>query len=250
MAERRDGIQSVDRAFAILEAMVDAEGEVGLSELSEKLELPVPTLHRMLRTLMAGGYARQLASRRYALGPRLITLGEAAARLTGSWARPVLADLSKALGETANMAIRDRDKVIYVAQVQSHQTSMRVFTEVGRRVNLHSTGVGKVILANLPESEVRAIVGRAGLDAQTVHTITELSGLFAELETIRARGYGVDEEEQELGVRCFAVAIPQAPVSGAISVSGPKDRMTDEVRDRAVPLLQAAAELVATELMA
>jgi IclR family acetate operon transcriptional repressor len=127
---------------------------------------------------------------------------------------------------------------------------MRVFTEVGRRVNLHSTGVGKVILANLPESEVRAIVGRAGLDAQTVHTITELSGLFAELETIRARGYGVDEEEQELGVRCFAVAIPQAPVSGAISVSGPKDRMTDEVRDRAVPLLQAAAELVATELMA
>jgi IclR family acetate operon transcriptional repressor len=108
MAERRDGIQSVDRAFAILEAMVDAEGEVGLSELSERLELPVPTLHRMLRTLMAGGYARQLASRRYALGPRLITLGEAAARLTGSWARPVLADLSKALGETANMAIRDR----------------------------------------------------------------------------------------------------------------------------------------------
>jgi IclR family acetate operon transcriptional repressor len=248
MAGRTDGVQSVDRAFAILEAMADADGEVGLSELSEKLELPVPTLHRMLRTLMAGGYARQLASRRYALGPRLITLGESAARLTGSGVRPILADLSAALGETANMAIRDRDEVIYVAQVQSRQTSMRVFTEVGRRVSLHSTGVGKAIMANLSESEVRAIVGRTGLDARTAHTFTKLDQLLAELAAIRARGYAVDEEEQELGVRCFAAAIPQAPVSAAISVSGPEARMTDAVKERAVPLLQAAAQLVAAGL--
>lgn len=240
-------VQSVGRAFDILERMADAGGELRLSELARVLGLPVPTLHRLVRSLVAGGYVRQLPSRKYALGPRLVRLGDVAARLTGAWATPVLEGLVAALGETANMATLDGDAMIYVAQAPSPH-SMRMFTEVGRRVLPHSTGVGKAVLAQLSETRVRAIVERTGMAAQTEQTITDVESLLAELRRIRERGYAVDDGEQEVGVRCFAVAVPRLTVPTAISVSGPAIRMTREVRDRAVPLLLGGAERLAGEL--
>ena len=144
-ADRAGGVQSLERAFDLLERMADAGGEVGLSELSASSGLPLPTIHRLMRTLLASGYVRQQPNRRYALGPRLIRLGESASRLLGTWARPYLAELVEATGETANMALLDGDEVVYVAQVPSRH-SMRMFTEVGRRVLPHSTGVGKALV--------------------------------------------------------------------------------------------------------
>lgn len=124
------GVQSLERAFDLLERMADAGGEVGLSELSASSGLPLPTIHRLMRTLVACGYVRQQPNRRYALGPRLIRLGESASRLLGTWARPYLARLVEETGETANMALLDGDEIVYVAQVPSKH-SMRMFTEVG-----------------------------------------------------------------------------------------------------------------------
>ena len=129
------GVQSLDRAFGLLELMADAGGEMPLSQLSAHSGLPLPTIHRIVRTLVASGYVRQLPSRTYALGPRLIRLGESASRMLGTWARPVLVDLVEVVGETANMAMIDGDRAVYVAQVPSRH-SMRMFTEVGRRVHL------------------------------------------------------------------------------------------------------------------
>ncbi|MGH3326607.1 MAG: helix-turn-helix domain-containing protein, partial [Streptomycetales bacterium] len=85
-----NGVQSLTRAFELLERMADAGGEASLSDLSAGTGLPMPTIHRLVRTLVAEGYVRQVPSRRYALGPRLIRLGETASRLVGSWARPYL----------------------------------------------------------------------------------------------------------------------------------------------------------------
>ncbi|SCF75695.1 IclR family transcriptional regulator, acetate operon repressor, partial [Streptomyces sp. Ncost-T6T-2b] len=143
------GVQSLERAFDLLERMADAGGEVGLSELSASSGLPLPTIHRLMRTLVVCGYVRQQPNRRYALGPRLIRLGESASRLLGTWARPYLSRLVEETGETANMALLDGDEIVYVAQVPSKH-SMRMFTEVGRRVLPHSTGVGKALLARHP----------------------------------------------------------------------------------------------------
>lgn len=239
-------VQSVDRAFGILEAMADAGGEVGLSELAGDLRLPVPTLHRLLKTLMANGYVRQSPSRKYALGPRLVRLGESANRLTGVWVRPVLASLVEATGETANMATLDGDRMVYVAQVPSPH-SMRMFTEVGRRVYLHSTGVGKAVMAQMPETRVRRMIERTGLPAQTERSVTGIDSLLAELADVRTRGYAVDDGEQELGVRCYAVAVPDAHVPTAISISGPAVRLTGDMGARVVPLLQRAAQQLAVE---
>jgi IclR family acetate operon transcriptional repressor len=245
--EQSGGVQSVERAFGLLEVLADAGGELSLSEIAGTSGLPLPTIHRLIRTLVDGGYVRQLPTRRYTLGPRLIHLGESArGRLTG-WARPWLTQLVEQLGETANFGTLDGDRATYIAQVPSRH-SMRMFTEVGRRVHLHCTGVGKALLAQLDDKDIDALVRHVGLPAQTAYSITDPAVLLAEIRKIREQGFAMDDGEQEIGVRCVAVPVPGIPTGFAISVSGPTARMNDELIDRAVPLLQAAAKGLATDL--
>lgn len=241
-------VQSVDRAAELLELLADAGGQATLSELASHTELPLPTIHRLMRTLLAHGYVRQLPSRRYTLGPRLIRLGESAGRQLGSDARPYLGALAQDLGESANLAMIDRDMVVYVAQAASAH-SMRTFTEVGRRVFPHSAGVGKAVLAQLPDQTVVEILSRVGMPVATDHTITTPSDLLTELNTIRDRGYAVDHGEQEIGVRCFAVPVPGAPTPTALSVSGPDARVTSEFGKRAIPTLQRTAQEISKVLL-
>ncbi|MFF7729438.1 IclR family transcriptional regulator [Streptomyces sp. NPDC008001] len=241
------GVQSLERAFDLLERMADAGGEVGLSELATSSGLPLPTIHRLMRTLVACGYVRQQPNRRYALGPRLIRLGESASRLLGTWARPHLARLVEETGETANMALLDGDEVVYVAQVPSRH-SVRMFTEVGRRVLPHTTGVGKALLAQSPDDEVRSILARTGMPAATEKTITTPEGFLEALGRVREHGYAVDDNEQEIGVRCLAVPVPDSPTAAAISISGPAGRVTDAATERIVPLLKEVAEALSADL--
>ncbi len=241
------GVQSLERALGLLERMADAGGEVGLSELAASSGLPLPTIHRLVRTLVSCGYVRQQPNRRYALGPRLIRLGESASRLLGGWARPYLAELVEATGETADMALLDGDEVVYVAQVPSRH-SMRMFTEVGRRLPPHSTGVGKALLADVPADRVRALLARTGMPAATEHTLTEPDAFVAELARIRERGYAVDDGEQEVGVRCLAVTVPGSPTAAAISVSGPAGRVTAAAQERIVPVLREVARRLSAAL--
>jgi IclR family acetate operon transcriptional repressor len=230
--------------------MADAGGVISLSQLAADAQLPLPTIHRLVRTLVDLGYVRQEPSRQYSLGPRLIRLGETTSRMLGTWARPHMTKVVAALGESVNLAILDSDQIVYVGQVMASQNSMRMFTEVGRRVEPHSTAVGKAILANEDPAEVRALLARTGMAARTEHTITTPEAFLAELERTRQRGYALDDGEQEIGVRCVAVAVPDAPQPIALSMSGPMPRMTDDVIKQAAPLLTEAAEAISRELRA
>ncbi len=233
-------MQSVERAFLLLELLADAGGRATLSELAAASGLPAPTLHRLARTLLDAGYLRQEPSKAYALGPRLVRLGEGAGRRLGGWVQPALAELVDATGETANMAAIEGDRVVYLAQVPSRH-SMRMFTEVGRRVHVHCTAVGKALAAQLPEGDVRGILERAGMTAQTPNTITTPAALLAHLAQVREQGFATDEAEQELGVRCVAVPVLGGPARIALSVSGPEARFTPAARDRVVPVMQRVA---------
>lgn len=241
------GVQSLERAFELLETMADAGGVIGLSRLAQESGLALPTIHRLIRTLVDLGYVRQEPSRQYSLGPRLIRLGDSASHLLGTWSRPYLSRLVDSLGESANLAMLDGDRVVYVAQVQSRQ-SMRMFTEVGRRVYPHCTAVGKALLAHLPPADVQTLLKRTGMPAQTEHTITEPDRFAEEIERVRANGYAMDDGEQEIGVRCVAVPVLGTSNRLAVSVSGPAPRMTSDVVERAVPLLRQAATDLADEL--
>ena len=241
------GVQSIERAFGLLETLADAGGTMGLSQLANESGLPLPTIHRLLRTLVDLGYLRQEASRQYVLGPRLIRLGEASSHLLSTWARPHLASLVDELGESANLAMLDGDEIVYVAQAQSRQ-SMRMFTEVGRRVLPHCTAVGKAIMAEMPPAQVREILRRTGMPQHTATTVTDPEEFARQLVAVAELGYALDEGEQETGVRCVAVAVPDTSTRLAISVSGPAGRMTEELVARAVPLLTFAGRELSADL--
>jgi IclR family acetate operon transcriptional repressor len=244
-ARDTNAVQSVDRAFDLLELMAAAGGTMALSELAVRAGLPQPTIHRLVRTMAKRGYVRQEPSRRYALGPRLIPLGDTAGRMVGVWARPHLDELVRQIGETANLAMLEVDSVVYVAQVPSPH-SMRMFTEVGRRVLPHCTGVGKALLSTLSTEEVIQVLRRTGMPALTETTITRPDEMLDELARVRERGYAVDDGEQELGVRCVAVPVTDSLAPVAISVSGPSGRLTaDRVAEVGALLQRGAADLAA-----
>nr|WP_281370067.1 IclR family transcriptional regulator C-terminal domain-containing protein [Naumannella cuiyingiana] len=123
-----------------------------------------------------------------------------------------------------------------------------MFTEVGRRVSLHSTGVGKALLAQLDRDEAARLVARTGLAAATDRTIVTADELLDHLATIREHGWAVDDGEQEVGVRCVATAVPWRPRALAISISGPSERLTMAQLDMIGPLLQRVASALAADL--
>ena len=228
------------RAFDLLEALAASDGEDSLAALADRCGLAVPTAHRLLGTLQRRGYVRRLEDRRYALGAGLIGLGRVAVPPLADAAMPVLRDLEDLFHETANLAVLDGDLVLYVAQVPSRQR-MRMFTEVGRRVLPHSTGVGKAMLSAMPEPHVRSLVGRTGLPAFTPSTLIDPDAFVADLRHSRHRGFAVDDNEQEVGVRCIAVDVPGMPTPTAVSISGPAARITDAIVPEVVAALQGAA---------
>jgi IclR family transcriptional regulator, acetate operon repressor len=244
----RPGVQSLDRAFTILEVMADNGGVTGLSQLASEANLPLATIHRLVRTLVDLGYVRQEPSRQYSLGPRLMRLVDTSMKRLSSIANPHMASVVDALGESVNLAVLDGDEIVYVAQAQPTQNFMRMFTEVGRRVLPHATAVGKAILAEKDEAQVSELLKRTGMPRRTEHTLTTPRSLLADLASIRRNGYAVDDGEQERGVRCVAVTVPDAPRPMALSVSGPLPRMSKDVIATAVPLLRAAAAAISGEL--
>jgi IclR family acetate operon transcriptional repressor len=235
--------QTLRRALDMVEAIASANAPVTVRSLSETTALPVPTAYRLLRTLVASGYVRQVPGRRYALGLTLMRLGKIASTSAEAAADPFLRELVEATGETSNFAVLDGDRVVYVAQAPSPHP-MRMFTEIGHRVMLHSTGVGKAILSQMSDERVVALAGRTGLPGMTDRTHTTVAALLEDLHVIRERGWAEDDGEQELGVRCVAAPVRMGQLSAAVSVSGPDARVNDEAVARFAPeVARVAAQL-------
>lgn len=224
-----NGVQSIERALDLLECLAHSPGWLGISELSTSTGQPVATVHRLLMTLMAREYVvRDARTRRYALGPAFRMLVNTTLH-SPNWnelAAPFLRELVEISGETANLAVMERDRAVYVAQSQATRM-VRMFTELGNRVPMHNTGCGKVLLAYQPESVIHSILAESGLPASTSKTITDPAQLQQELAQIRQNGYAIDNEEQEEGVRCLSVPLYGlgGKVVAAISISGPASRL-------------------------
>ncbi|MCD2197086.1 IclR family transcriptional regulator [Actinomycetospora endophytica] len=240
-------VQSLQRAFDLLDDLADAGGRATLSELAVASRLPAATIHRLLGTLVELGHVRRETGRRYALGPRLVRLGDAAGRVLGDGVRPVLADLVERTGESANLAGLDGSSAVYLAQVSSPHP-MRMFTEVGAHVPLHCTGVGKALLSTVEAELAHRLVERAGMPARTPATIVDLVTLDREIRVGLERGWHVDDGEQEVGVRCVAVAVPEAPTPCAVSVSGPAARLGLDRVEVVGALLRDAARRISDQL--
>ena len=238
-------VQSVSRVLDILEALAFSNDEVSLSRLQAELGLPPPTLHRLLRTLVARGYVEQNStSRQYGPGFKLLLVAEAAKHNSrfnlSRTARPFLRRLTAESGETSNLVVPQNNEVVYVDQIPSPQR-VRMFTEVGQRAPLYCTGAGKAILSRRSADQIETYVTTVQLEQLTPHTFASTEALRGEVASVAERGFAIDNEEFEQGVRCVAAPIADATGSciGAISVSGPTSRLT---RDRAKTLGELVLE--------
>lgn len=248
--ERRS-VQSVDRALDLLEALSGADGEVTITALASRTGLHVSTAHRLLATLLRRGYVRQNPdTSRYYAGPKLAVLAEGRSRFgeLRLRARSVLHALAESTRETANLSVLDDTAAVYLETVPGPQM-VRLFTTVGNRVPLHATGAGKALLAWLPAPRREAILERIELHQHTTHTISDLGSLRKALEEIRDRGYAVDDQEFDDGVRCIAVPVgPLGAPLAAISVSGPASRLGRPRLGELAPLLRRSAGELADSL--
>ncbi len=228
-------VKPVYNAIRILEVLGREEG-LGVTRISQLLELPKSSVHDILSTLRNEGLVeKDREHNHYSLGLRLFELGNLAkANLElRRIATPFLRTLNEELDETVYLTIIDGWEVLYIECLESTKR-LRTYSVIGVRAPLHCTAVGKAILAFFTETQLNAMVDAMGLPRFTENTITDREGLFRELAETRRRGYAVDNAEHEEGVRCIGAPIrnDEARVVASISVSGPSQRMRLE-RDEA-----------------
>jgi DNA-binding IclR family transcriptional regulator len=241
------GIQVIDRAAALLDAIARYPEPVSLKVLGAETGLHPSTAHRILGSLIQNRFVEKDRSGRYRLGLRLLQLG---VRLHGdvdmrAIARPVMQHLRDRLGETINLTIREGDEVVYIDKATPNRV-IHVQQLVGSRAPLHVTAVGKLMLGAGGENALRGYAERTNLAAYTRNTITDLPRLVAECTAAIDNGYALDNEEAELDVGCIGVLLHDGTgrVAGGLSVSAPIERR----RMAWVPLVIAAGRQISEEL--
>lgn len=226
-AKKGTRLSSVANALRLIKAFSDEEYEIGISGLAKRLGLAKSTVHRLASTLLEEGMLEQNGEGKYRLGLALFEVGALVRRRMDftAEARPYLRALMAKTGETVHLAVLDRGSVLYIITHESRQ-AIRMGGHVGTRAPVHSTAVGKALLAFQAAEVVDRIVAR-GLPATTPNTITDARALRRELAAVRTRGYAVDDEESELGLRSIAAPIKNdaGGVVASISIAGPVHRV-------------------------
>jgi IclR family acetate operon transcriptional repressor len=240
-------VQSLDRAMALLAALAEGDGQT-LTEIAARAGLPLSTAYRMLGTLQRRGMAEfEPATQLWFVGVETFRIGSAFLRRRKLVDRALgaMQTLMTACGETANLAVAEEDGVVFIGQVETHE-AIRAFFRPGTRALFHASGIGKAILAHRSAPQVAASLKRTGLPRFTERTLITLPALLADLGTVRARGYAIDDEERNPGMRCVGAAIFNefGEAIAGVSVSGPTVRITPEKLDTFGPLVREAADAV------
>jgi IclR family transcriptional regulator, acetate operon repressor len=243
-------VQSLGRALDLMESVAAAEQGAGLTELAKATGLAPSTAHRLLKTLQQRRYVTHDTERGlWFVGVQSFTVGAAFLRTRNvvAAARPVMRQLMEESGESVSLAVLDGADAVYLAQIEC-RAMMRALARPGGRAPLHCSGVGKALLAALPEAERAPLYDRIAFTRFTDHTLTDPATLDAALQPVGSQGFAVDDEEFALGLRCVAAAIRDEygePVA-AISCSGPTARVTsDRIGPMGRLVAQAAADIAA-----
>ena len=242
---------AVERALNILEAAAHRRDGLTNSEISRKLAIPKSSASYILRTLERRGYLRRdTESGRYRLGLKILSLGsDAQSNLDiADVALPFMRALVEKIHLTVHLAVLDQGEAVYVEKVEA-PGFFKVNTWVGRRMFLHSTSVGKCLLAWLPKHEVETLVKLQGLKKRTPKTITTMHKLLADLEHTKNESYAVDDEENSLGARCLGAPVFDATgnVVAALGVSGTLTQVDESNMPRIAEALKDAARRISRQ---
>ena len=247
----RGGVQSLGRAFAILEEVARHREGIGLAELSKLVGLHNSTTFHLAKTMVTLGYMRQERdSKRYRVGRPLFALAASALDEIEmvNLAMPILEDLSRESGESGHFAVRMGDSVVVIART-SGAGAFQLTDRVGVVRPAHCTALGKIILASLRPDQLKRFLERVDLKPSTKKSITEPSALLREITEIRRSAIAFDDGEFNAEVRCVAVPVYNftGEVIGALGISGPIWRMTDQVLQSRAKLVQTAAKRLSAE---
>ena len=248
---QRSGVQSLGRAFAILEEVARHREGIGLAELSKLVGLHNSTTFHLAKTMVSLGYMRQERdSKRYRVGRPLFALAASALDEIEmvNLATPILEDLSRESGESGHFAVRMGDSVVVIART-SGAGAFQLTDRVGVVRPAHCTALGKIILASLRPDQLKRFLERVDLKPSTKKSITDPSALLREITEIRRDAIAFDDGEFNAEVRCVAVPVYNftGEVIGALGISGPIWRMTDQVLQSRAKLVQTAAKRLSAE---
>jgi DNA-binding IclR family transcriptional regulator len=249
--KQRGGIQSLGRAFAILEEVARHREGIGLADLSKRVGLHNSTAFHLVKTMVSLGYIRQEKdTKRYRVGRPLFAL--AASSLDEiemvNVATPVLEDLSRETGESSHFAVRMGDSVVVIART-SGPGAFQLTDRVGVVRPAHCTALGKIVLAALRPDQLERFLQRVELKPSTEKSITEVSVLKREIEEIRQSGIAFDDGEFNIEVRCVAVPVRDftGQIIGALGISGPVWRLSIQALQSRARILQAAADRLSAD---
>jgi len=229
--QTENDVPALQKGLKVLELLAEESG-LTPPEIERRTGLNKAMVFRILRALRHHGYVDlDESTRAYSLGLKLVELGAAASSHINvvSVSRNVIDQLRDSLQETVNLGILRDGRVVYAAMAESHR-SLRMISSVGRRDNLHSTSIGKAILAWLDPVEQQSLLALHPLERRTDATITDPAEVLIQLAESRNRGYAIDDQENEPGARCIGVPVLDSanrPIA-ALSVSGPSTRMQPE----------------------
>lgn len=242
--------RTVLKALDVLETLAFSAQPLSAPEVAERCGLTRPTTYRLISTLAARGYVATGQDGRYRLGSKMLSLSKRLiehAQLP-QMARPDLETLCQETGESVHLAVLEDHEVLYVDKVESARAAP-MYSVVGTRNPLHSTSLGKAILAFLPAEEREMLLGRIAYTERTPNTITSRQVLEHHLELVRTQGYAIDDIENEEGIRCVGVPVlgnTGVPIA-AISISGPIMRMTPARAEELAPALRATGNRISAK---
>ncbi|WP_026564797.1 IclR family transcriptional regulator [Bacillus sp. UNC41MFS5] len=245
-------IQSVERALKILDLFDEHKSELKITEISEKMGLHKSTVHSLLKTLHEYSYIDQNPDNgKYRLGLKLAERGNLVISNMDirKTAKKYLLDLSTKTGQTVHLGILDGREGVYIDKVEGEQSIIR-YSRIGRRLPLHSTAIGKVLLAYQPPNELELLLKNYNYQYQTANTIVNEAVFRKEIEKVKQQGYAVDEQENEQGVRCAAVPIfnGMGQVLAAISISTLISRVNDPELQIFIDLLKTSCNELSEQM--
>ena len=243
---------AVERALGMLEAVAQAPDGLRNAEISRKLQIPKSSASYILRTLEKQNYLnRDAQSGRYRVGLKILSLSRGA--LSGIDVRevalPIMRHLVEKTNLTCHLAILDGPEAVYIEKVEP-TGFIRMDTWVGRRMRVHATSVGKALVAHIPQERLEKMIADRAMEKRTTKTITTLPRLLKELEKVRAQGYAVDDEENNLGARCLGAPVfdQQGHIEASLGLSGTINQVNAQTMPRIIEALKDAARHISMQL--
>lgn len=247
--EEKNPIQVADRLFQAVELLCD-RGAMGLMDISAALGLNKSTAHRVISSLIYMGYVKQNPENsKYEMTFKIVDLSNKLMSKVDivDTVKPYLRQLMQLTGETVHFVERDGTEVVYIDKEEASQNTVQMISHIGSRIPVYCSGVGKAMAATLSLPEVEQIWKNSEIIRRTPYTITNYEEFLYTLEEVRRKGYALDNEENETGVRCIAAALPgkNGEAKYAFSISAPINRMdNDRILELAGHVLAAREQLI------